>query len=64
MKSEMSPERESDSVADTVSRIGGAVVNPLDPWKSWQTLSGRVATLDGDGRTFDEIAQERQEAGL
>ena len=25
----------------------------------WQGLSGKKATLDGDGRTFDEIAQER-----
>ena len=25
----------------------------------WQTQSGKKATLDGDGRTFDEIAQER-----
>jgi len=26
----------------------------------WQGLSGKKATLDGDGRTFDEIAEERQ----
>jgi DNA modification methylase len=26
----------------------------------WQGLSGKNATLDGDGRTFDEVAQERQ----
>jgi DNA modification methylase len=26
----------------------------------WQGLAGKKATLDGDGRTFDEIAQERQ----
>lgn len=26
----------------------------------WQTLSGKKATLDGDGRTFDEIAAERR----
>jgi DNA modification methylase len=26
----------------------------------WQTLSGRKATLDGDGRTFEEIAEERR----
>ena len=25
----------------------------------WQGLSGKKATLEGDGRTFDEIAQER-----
>jgi DNA modification methylase len=29
----------------------------------WQQLTGKHATLDGDGRTFDEIAKEcRQEA--
>jgi DNA modification methylase len=26
----------------------------------WQTLSGKAAKLDGDGRTFDEIAEERR----
>jgi DNA modification methylase len=26
----------------------------------WQGLAGKKATLDGDGRTFDEIAAERQ----
>jgi hypothetical protein len=26
----------------------------------WQTLSGKQATLEGDGRTFEEIAAERQ----
>ena len=25
----------------------------------WQALTGRSATLDADGRTFDEIAAER-----
>ena len=25
----------------------------------WQGLAGKKATLDGDGRSFDEIAQER-----
>jgi DNA modification methylase len=28
----------------------------------WQTLAGKKATLDGDGRTFEEIAQERRKA--
>jgi DNA modification methylase len=28
----------------------------------WQSLSGKQATLDGDGRTFSEIAVERQKA--
>jgi DNA modification methylase len=26
----------------------------------WQTLSGKQATLDGDGRTFEEIGEERR----
>ena len=26
----------------------------------WQSLTGKSATLDGDGRSFDEIAQERR----
>jgi DNA modification methylase len=26
----------------------------------WQTLAGKKATLDGDGRTFEEIAEERR----
>jgi DNA modification methylase len=26
----------------------------------WQSLAGKKATLDGDGRTFEEIAQERR----
>ncbi len=29
----------------------------------WQQLTGKQATLDGDGRTFDEIAPERREVG-
>jgi DNA modification methylase len=28
----------------------------------WQSLSGKQATLDGDGRTFEQIAAERQKA--
>jgi DNA modification methylase len=28
----------------------------------WQTLAGKKATLDGDGRTFDEIAGQRRKA--
>jgi DNA modification methylase len=31
--------------------------------KRWQGLTGGKATLDGDGRTFEEIAQERQRVG-
>ena len=27
--------------------------------KRWQTVTDKRATLDGDGRTFDEIAGER-----
>jgi len=30
--------------------------------KRWQDLSGRRATLDGDGRTFDEITEERKKS--
>jgi DNA modification methylase len=26
----------------------------------WQTLASKKATLDGDGRTFEEVAAERQ----
>ena len=26
----------------------------------WQTLSSKKATLDGDGRSFEEIAEERR----
>jgi DNA modification methylase len=25
----------------------------------WQSLSGKKATLEGDGRTFEEIAEDR-----
>ena len=28
----------------------------------WQTLAGKKATLDGDGRSFEEIAEERRKA--
>ena len=28
----------------------------------WQILAGKKATLDGDGRTFEEIAEERRKA--
>ena len=30
----------------------------------WQTLNGKKATLEGDGRTFDEIAAERAQAAV
>jgi DNA modification methylase len=30
----------------------------------WQSLSGKLATLDGDGRSFDEIAAERQQVAV
>jgi DNA modification methylase len=42
--------------------------NELDPKyvdvivQRWQTLSGKQATLDGDGRTFEEIREERRKA--
>lgn len=29
--------------------------------KRWQALSGQQAILEGDGRTFDQIAEERQQ---
>jgi DNA modification methylase len=29
----------------------------------WQALAGAKATLDGDGRTFEEIACERRQEG-
>ena len=28
----------------------------------WQTLAGKSAVLDGDGRAFEEIAEERRNA--
>jgi len=28
----------------------------------WQTLSGKKAKLDGDGRTFEAVTQERRKA--
>jgi len=28
----------------------------------WQTLSNQQATLDGDGRAFEQIAEERRKA--
>jgi len=30
----------------------------------WQTPSGKKAKLEGDGRTFDEIAEERRRAAV
>jgi hypothetical protein len=27
--------------------------------ESWEALSGKKATLEGDGRTFEAIAQDR-----
>ena len=30
----------------------------------WQTLSGKKAILDGDGRTFEGIAEERRKAAV
>lgn len=31
--------------------------------RRWQNFTGKKATLDGDGRTFDDIAAERTDAG-
>ena len=30
----------------------------------WQTLAGKKATLDDDGRTFEEVQQARQEPAI
>ena len=30
----------------------------------WQTLSGKKTKLDGDGRTFDQIAEERRKGAV
>jgi DNA modification methylase len=30
----------------------------------WQSLSAEKATLDGDGRSFEEIAQERRKVAM
>jgi DNA modification methylase len=30
----------------------------------WETLSDKKAKLDGDGRTFDAIAEERRKAAV
>ena len=44
---------------------GGSIAIEISPQyvdvavKRWQTATGKQATLDGDGRTFDEIAAER-----
>ena len=54
---EMDEQRAAD-----VSRINVAAHDLLGLDVSvlrWQTQSGKKATLEGDGRTFDEIAQER-----
>jgi hypothetical protein len=32
--------------------------------KRWQSLTGGKATLEGDGRTFDAIAKERQQVAV
>jgi cytochrome P450 len=49
----MSSGEKSGSGTSTVSRIGSAVVNPLDPWQSWQRLSGSgpVATKQADAES-------------
>ena len=53
-----------DDPEETRERLPRAL--PLDPKyidvivQRWQTLAGKDATLDGDGRTFEEIAEERQ----
>ena len=37
---------------------------PTWPETRWQAFTGEQATLDGDGRTFAEIATERAKATL
>jgi DNA modification methylase len=32
--------------------------------QSWQTLSGQKAKLEADGRTFDEVAEERRKGAV
>jgi hypothetical protein len=41
--------------SQTVDRVD----RQLRPIKRWQEFTGEKATLDGDGRTFEEIAAER-----
>jgi hypothetical protein len=31
--------------------------------RRWQSLSGKKAKLDGDGRSFEQIAEARQASG-
>ncbi len=56
----------SDHGSEQTGRICYAV--ELDPKyvdviiRRWQAFTGKQAVLDGDGRTFDEIAEERSVA--
>jgi len=51
------------AAAETTARVCYGI--ELDPKftdlviQRWQGMTGKKATLDGDGRTFDEIAEER-----
>jgi hypothetical protein len=54
------------AAAETTERVCYGI--ELDPKyvdvvvQRWQTLAGKKATLEGGGRTFEEIAEERQKA--
>lgn len=52
--------------AETTGRVGlGMEIDPayVDVIvKRWQAFTGKAATLDGDGRSFEEIENERREA--
>jgi hypothetical protein len=32
--------------------------------RRWQEYTGKQATLDGDGRTFNDVAQERRKESV
>lgn len=53
-------------VAEQLQRVAlGVEIDPLYvdvTIRRWQEFTGKLATLDGDGRTFDEIARERESA--
>ena len=40
--------------------VGGVPVGVSALVQRWQTLSGKMATLEGDGRTFEDISDARK----